>query len=684
MPLLEAMLFPSSQPPTVVPGTYSGKQSATTKHARRRLVIILLTLTLLLSACRTQRQNDTRELITREVTRVVSEIVTVEPSPIVVTRIVEEYVEVTSVPTLEPTPTPSEELTVCMVNEPTSLYLYDTPLFGVAALAKQAVLHAVYENLYTTLSYSYQAQGLEKLPALDDGDAEIVSFLASAGDTVIDINNEVVELADGITVRDSNGNEHLFDDTPVNMAQMIVRFRLRPMVWSDGIPATAKDSRFSFEIASDSDTQGDKSRIQRTAGYQVIDDLTLQWTGVPGWLDPAYFTNIWPLLPSHQLSHFTAEELSETQETMVTPLSTGPFVIVEWVPGDYIRMVKNEHYYRSDDGLPNLDSVTFSFVQNPNQLMALLLAGQCDIGTQDGIDLTQAALLREAQLNGLINPHYQLNNVFEHIDFGINPIEAYESTRPDWFEDVRVRQAMVMCTDRQTMVDELLQGMSEVAHAYVPAVHPIYPAGISEWPYDVESANELLDQAGYVDRTGEGVRQDPSTLEPFHVMLGINLGNQMRQTIAQMFQANMTDCGIEIELFPQSAAEWFAPEGPLFGRRFDLAQFPWITNSTPACDLYLSSRIPSKENGWLGNNETGWTNSEFDAACEMALSSPIGSDGYRESHEEALRIFSEQVPVIPLFSHLKLTVTNPKLENFAFDPTQDSELWNLYELDLAP
>lgn len=647
-------------------------------------VFALAPLFLLAVGCRTQPSEVTPGVVTQEVTRVVSELVTVEAEPIVVTRIVEEIVEVTAAPTPQPTPVRSKALTVCMVNEPSSLYLYDSPQAGVLALARKGVWHAIYENLYTTLSFAYQAQGLEKLPDLADGDAEITTVTVRQGDLVVDASNNIVELADGIVVRDQDGQEILFDGSPLVMSQMVVRFTLRPLVWSDGVAATAADSVFSFDVAADLVTPGDKSAVDRTASYTALDDLTIEWTGLPGWLDPVYFTNVWPLLPAHQLAGYEVAELSNAPETTELPLSTGPFVVAEWVPGDHMRLVKNEHYYRATEGLPNLDSLTFLFVHNANSLMALLLAGQCDIGAQDGVDLTQTPLLAEAEANDLLQSHVQISTVFEHIDFGINPVPSYQESRPDWFEDVRVRQAMAMCTDRQRMVDEVLLGQSEVAHAYVPSIHPLYPDSITEWAYDVVAANQLLDQAGYIDQDGDGLRQDPATELPFHVTLGINLGNQMRQQVAQMFQANMADCGIEVELYPQPAADWFAPEGPLFGRRFDLAQFPWITNMTPACHLYTTAEIPTKETAWVGNNETGWSDAAFDAACRTAQASLVGTEAYRSGHQEALRIFSEQLPVIPLFSHLKLAVTRPHVQNFHLDPSQDSELWNLFEIDLLP
>ncbi len=657
----------------------------------RFLIAACFVVILFVSRCRDQPMAEVNEEVaTKEiddgvmevtsevVTRIVPEVVTT--APVEVTRSMEQIIEVTAVPTLEPAL--PKMLTICMVNEPASLYIYANPLVGPPNLAKQAVLHAIYENLYTTLSFEYQAQGLIKLPNIEDGDAEIKRVSVNAGDLVIDINGEVVQLEEGVTIKDADGEAIEFDGSPMDMAQMVVRFRLLPMVWSDGTTVTAADSLFSFEVAADPDTPTDKSTIERTASYQALDDETIQWTGLPGWLDPDYFTNIWPPLPAHQLSRYPIAQLAETAEVMETPLSNGPFVIEEWVKGDHILMVKNEHYFRAEEGFPRVDMIKYQFVENGNQLVALILAGECDIAAQDGLDMSQAPLLLEAEANGLGSSYFESNNIFEHIDFGINSEESYAAVRPDWFEDERVRQAMMMCTDRQAMVDTIFLGLTQIAHAYIPSTHPLYPTDITEWAYDVTAANDLLDQVGYLDNDGDGIREDISTQQPFSITLSIGGGNPTREQIAQMFKGNMVDCGIEVEVQPQLSADLFSPTGVLFGRRFDLVQFPWITGFTPACHLYTTSEIPTEGNKWQGVNETGWSNPFYDNACETARDSLVGTEGYRVNHQEALRIFSQQLPVIPLFSYLKIAAARPEVINFQLDPTQPSEFWNLYEIDL--
>jgi peptide/nickel transport system substrate-binding protein len=182
------------------------------------------------------------------------------------------------------------------------------------------------------------------------------------------------------------------------------------------------------------------------------------------------------------------------------------------------------------------------------------------------------------------------------MDFNIYPYGDYANTRYNWFEDVRVRQAMTMCTDRQGMVDNIMFGRSEVIHTYIPSVHPLYPEGLTEYAFDVEAANALLDEAGYDQRDADGFRLDPNG-QRFAPRAGTTAGNVMREQIMQIFKENQAECGIDVQIYFVPSSEWFAdgPEGELFGRRYDLGEFAWLTGVEPACNLYAGYNIPGPE-----------------------------------------------------------------------------------------
>jgi peptide/nickel transport system substrate-binding protein len=669
------------------PNFYEEEDLEMFKNKKWALFVVFALLgVVILAACQ-----PATETVTVEVTRVVTETVEVEGETMEVTRVVEvvETVEVTTAPTAAPDA--PKDLIVCMAQEPDTLYFY-----GTSMLAASAVLHSIYENNLTTLSYAYQAQGIEKVPSLADGDAQLVEVEVKPGDMVRDATDTVVPWGEGVTVQNTAGEEVAFDGNPVMMNQLVVDFTMKPRVWSDGTPATADDSIYSFELAGDPDTPAPKYTVERTASYEATGDLTTRWTGMPGFMDSTYYTNFWTPLPRHAWSGFTAAELIEAEESTRMPLGDGPFKIDEWIAGDSIRLSKNEFYYRSAEGLPYLNSVTYKFIPDTNQLIAQLLSGACDIGTQDGMGADQAPFLIEAEANGLLVPYFQTGTVFEHVDFGINSYDYGDDVaqgepgwRPDWFEDVRVRQAMTMCTDRQSMVDNILYGRSEVIHTYIPSVHPLYPAGeLTEWPFDVEQGNALLDEVGYLDTDGDGIREDAATGTPFHITLGTTAGNEMRQQLTQIFKENMAACGIDVELYYPPAGEWFSdgPEGVLFGRKFDLGEFAWLTGVEPSCNLYNTVSITGPEEegfgGWGNSNAAGWSNAEYDAACSLAQGSLPGTPEYEEGHRQAQIIFSEAVPVIPMFLRLKVAAARPEVLNFGVDPTQNSELYNIFEIDL--
>ena len=592
--------------------------------------------------------------------------------------IVTELVEL-PVPTPTSVPaTNSKDLIICMGQEPDTLYPY-----GSSMLASTAVQHAIFENNMTTLSFDYQAQGLEKIPSLADGDARLVSVGVSGGDIVVAADGNLVIVEPGIVLTNSEGEDVTFDGTPIIMQQLAVDFTLKARVWSDGVPVTAQDSVYSYNLGADPATPQSKFIVNRTASYQTTGKLTTRWMGIPGFYDATYFTNFWQPLPAHLWQNHTAAELLEAEESSRLPVGDGPFAIQEWLPGECIRLVPNEFYYQ--EGLPYLDSVTYKFIPETNQLISELLNGGCDIGTQDALSTDHSPFLLEAESNGLLIPYFQTGTVWEHIDFGINSEPGYAASRPDWYEDVRVRQAITMCTDRLAMVDGIMFGRSEVIHSYIPSTHPLYATGLTEWPYDVESANALLDEVGFLDTDGDGIREDLATGAPFALVLITTLENEMRKELTQMFKEDLLQCGIDVQLdyLLSSALYASGPGGPLFGRHFDLSEFAWGTGVEPPCEFYLSSEIPTAENDWAGQNNTGFVNAAFDAACLQARGNLPGTEAYQLGHAEAQRIFSEQLPVLPLFLRLKVAAARPDVLNFGVDPTQNSELYNIYEIDLA-
>lgn len=646
---------------------------------KRIYLIMLLIVLVLLSACR--KDDPPVSTPVRAESTAVSEQV-----PTATTLAVAATAAPLPTPTLPPTatPLPPKAMTICMAQLPQDLYLYGDP-----SLQATALHHAIYENLYTMLNYDYQPQALVKLPSPDDGDVRVETVTVNLGDEVVDYRGDAHVLHTGLIVIDSEGNQVTVADQPIQMQQITVDFTFKPLIWSDGTPVTAEDSVFSFHIAADPDTPINKRKVQHTSRYEATGPLTVQWTGLPGYLDPDYVTNVWLPLPQHQLGNLSAAELLHTPDTTLTPLSTGPFVPTTFT-ADELTLVKNENYYRAAEGLPALDIIHVKAMTDTAVLGDETLGG-CDVVTQDVLTLTDLPILETLSVQTLTQP----SAAYEHIDFGVNfyLAEGFENfIRPDWFQDVRVRQAITQCTDRQRMVDEIFFGRSTTMSAYIPADHPLYPADLQTWPYDPAAANALLDAAGYRDADGDGVREDPVTGQPFAVRLTTDNENPVRMQAAAIFQENLAECGIAITNEYLPPEDWYndGPLGPLFGRRFELGMFAWLGGVRPTCQLWLERNItgPASEGfgGWGNVNVSGWADADFEAACSTALHTLPGTAdyaaAYTAAHQAALRVWMQKLPIIPLFNYLKVAAAQPTVSGVQLDDTQPSELWNIEMWDV--
>ena len=577
---------------------------------------------------------------------------------------------------------PQKEIVICMANPPKSLYPHHDQSFSAETLR-----YALYEPLITQVGYDYQPSGLEQMPSLANGAASINKVMVEGGQRVVDHLGNIVLLLDGVTVINSAGEEAAYTGSAIEMEQMVVDFTLKPMVWSDGSPVTAEDSVFSYNLAAGDETAFRNSALAFTASYEAVDESTVRWVGWPGFRDQTFFTNVWQPLPSHQDEKILTADLKDEIGFTEKRLSSGPFVIAEFRDDGSIILQRNDHYFRQEQGYPLIDKILVRFGSG-EEFLAAEQAEPCDVITSDVFNLGNLSLLETAAQTTDWRVITAPGMVFEYIAFGVNPVSDYAERRPDWFEDPAVRQAMTMCTDRERMVQELTKGFGKVINTYVPDDHPLYPDDLAVWPYDPARANALLDDAGYQDFAGDGRRQDISSGVPMTITLGTNSESPMRLGITEMMKENLADCGIPVETYNLTAGTWYSsgPEGRLFGRQFDLASLAWLSQILPDCGLFTSANITGPEEfgfgGWQNTNITGWSNEAFDQSCHSALLSLYGGEGYGEAQQEALRIFGQELPAMPLFTNVKIAAIRNGIENVSLDSSQQSMLWNIYEWDV--
>ena len=598
--------------------------------------------------------------------------------------------------TLAPTAIPQRPLTVCLGQEPSNLFPVNNP----SAVA-QAVLAAVYDGPIDSNSYGYQPVILKSLPSLANGDAQIFKKSVYVGDEVLDASDTPVTLAAGMKVRPAGCRTDAcavaYDGKgSIQMDQMQVTFRMLPgLTWSDGLPLTAADSVFAYKIAADPKSSGSRFLVDRTQSYEAADDVTVQWWGKPGFIDTTYLANFWMPLPQHLWSQISVDQLASKAESSRAPVGWGPYVIQEWVAGDHITLTKNTHYFRAGEDLPKFTTLTFRFITDPTTAVSDLIAGTCDI-LDPSINLDgQVDTLRSMAEKKQLQVLFTTPPVMEQLAFGIRPAEndrgfTTGNGRPDYLGDARTRQAIAMCIDRQKVVTAVLDGLSSVPASFVPADDPLFNSSATTYSYDVTAANQLLEKVGWRDldnnpatpRQAYGVQNVPNgtPLELNYITTGAAQRVQVSSSVAN----SLAQCGIKVNVqyLDQTAIYAAGPDGPLFGRSFELAEFAMgSTGVEPPCDWFSSSEVPNAANYWVGTNISGYSNPAFDAACQASQQSLLDESAHAEAYHQAQSIFAQDLPVLPLYWRVKVAAARADMCHFSLDPTASSSLWNIEMFD---
>jgi peptide/nickel transport system substrate-binding protein len=606
----------------------------------------------------------------------------------------------TTVPTA--TPIPEKTLTVCVGDEPGSLYMYAN-----SSQAMWSILEGIYDGPVDTVDYQPQAVILTAIPTLENGGITIQSAPVTAGDLVANVEGDVVALAEGVKVFPEGCTTHdciiTWDGTSeLNLSQMVVKFSLlSDLKWSDGQALTADDSVYSFEIAKDPATNVSREQVKRTQHYVTLDDRSVEWTGLPGYLTLNPATYFWIPLPKHQLSRYTAEQLTTAEETNRSPLGWGPYMISDWQSGKQIKLVKNPNYFRASEGLPKYDAVIYKFLGNlPEADISPVVTGECDIIDTSVSMADDWQTIRSLELEEKAKGYFEEGSGWEGLNFGIAPA-SYDDfynqylERQDYFGDVRTRQAFAYCINRENIVENEVFSLGTVPDSYLASDHPFHVDGLAVYPYDPEKGKQLLNEVGWVDDDGDPVTpriaRGITTVNnntPFEITY-LATDSNLHNAIATQIQSDLQQCGVKVNISLQSIDQMYAegPDGLVFGRSFDLAEFGWMNGGRPPCYLYSSSEIPTAKNNWLGTkygvNITGYDNPLYDQACEVQLTSGLDLEGINQANTEAMTILATDLPVIPLFYDVSAMISRPDLCGLDFDASSRSGLRTIEAIEIG-
>lgn len=373
---------------------------------------------------------------------------------------------------------------------------------------------------------------------------------------------------------------------------LTITFKLRRGVrWHDGHEFTAEDVLFGYRTIIDPKTptayKEDYLQVKRA---EVLDRYTFRVTYEKPFAPALTTWGMLPILPKHLLEgvDITKSELNRH------PVGTGPFKFVEWRTAERIVLKANEDYF---EGRPYLDMYIYRVI--PDQATMFL---ELQAGTVDMMGLTPFQFRRQTEDNFFkINFQKFRYPVFAYTYLGYN-------LKDPRFSDRRVRQAISYAIDKKEIIDGVLLGLGRIATGpYVPDTWPYNP-NVRDYPYNPSKALELLKEAGWEDRDGDGVLDKDG--KPFEFTILTNAGNSMRERAAQIIQWRLAKIGIRTKI---RKIEWAAFINEFINkRRFEAVLLGWQIGLDPdQYDIWHSSKTGEKELNFIG-----FKNEEVDELLE--------------------------------------------------------------------
>ena len=352
-------------------------------------------------------------------------------------------------------------------------------------------------------------------------------------------------------------------------------FRLRrDVAWHDGQPFTAHDVAFTFNriIYNDDIPTSDRASFS----FRVLDDDTSEWREermTVSTIDDYTVRFVLPvpfapflrslgtaIYPRHILEpHVDDGTFNSTWDIKTDPaeiIGTGPFTIETLEPGTRIVLRRNPNYWLTDSAgnrLPYLEEVRYLIVPDLAAELVKFREGETDIQGVVGEEFAILNPLQEVENFTLYSRGPNFGSTF--LAFNLNPGENSETGEPylapqklRWFENTRFRKAVSHAVDKDAIIREVQHGLGYPQWAFVsPAAGDFHNPNVQRYEYDIAKANAILDGLGWVDRNGDGIREDYAG-NNISFTMATNAGNDLRLQVLEIIQAGLTRIGIQADI----------------------------------------------------------------------------------------------------------------------------------------
>jgi peptide/nickel transport system substrate-binding protein len=445
-------------------------------------------------------------------------------------------------------------------------------------------------------------------------------------------------------------------------------------VWSDGVPINAADYIYLWHALSGDpkykDVGGKAYTPASTAGYNQIKSVTGSNGGFTVTVVFAKPFGDWQslfgdIMPAHIASKVGFNNGFQTFNSNVQ-VSGGPFMMQSYSKGQNLVEVPNPKWW----GAPvHLTKLVFKIIQDDNQMPPALQNGEVD-----ALSPAQPSLQFKDAVQGIPNVTTDIipGLEFQHMDFNqANPYLA----------KLGVRQAIMAGFNRAQMVQRIVGPVSSTItplgnRIYLPGQPQFQDTSAGAGDFNVAKAKSLLAAAG-MKMGSDGYYQPtfgPESGKDFTLSISTTSGNPVRAEIEQLFQADMKNIGLKINIQNYSADQLFGTVGPK--SEFDIIEFAWV--ATP----FASSNQPiycSYTNAAVcGENWDHYSNKQVDSLFNTALAT-VDTTKAAAIYNQIDTLLWKDAATLPLYQQPQLYSYGNKFVNIKPNPSSVGFTWNAFE-----
>jgi len=487
---------------------------------------------------------------------------------------------------------------------------------------------------------------------------------------------------------DDSGKATLALDQEAKKATITLKEGLK---WSDGEDLTAEDVVYPYEVIGSPDYTGVRydstfmnivgmeeyhnGEADTISGITVVDDYTIEIEYLevgPSMLQAG--GGVWSYaMPKHYLGDVAIADLASSEKIRSTPVGDGPFRITKVTPGESVEFEANEYYWQ---GTPKLDNVVLEVVPS-SSIVAALENATYDIALSMPTDQYESY----AELPGYaLLGRDELSYTYIGFKLGKWDADAGEVV-PDEnakMADKSLRQAMGYALDNDAVAKRFYNGLRSNANTVIPPVFGTFGATTEEVPgytYDPDKANQLLDDAGYADTDGDGLREDPDG-EKLTINFASMEGGETAEPIAQYYLQSWNEIGLDVQLTDGRLLEFnsFYDRVQADDENIDIYQAAWGTGTDPA------------PNGLYGRNAefnfSRWATEENDNfMADFTSAEAFDAEFQQNTFIEWQKYFSEEAPVIPTLFRTEVLPVNNRVKHYDFGYDAPADFgWHSVEL----